>query len=246
MFAELKANKALIVKAKKSEVKRKPNNFALRPTEAIKNLNVPDGKIKAVISNTNYIDSHDDVHLDGSMSKTASEQQNKVYYVADHKLEVSNVIAEPKDIAMSLETISFMDLGLSSAKQTEALIFTIDKSNLLHDMAIKLIDKNAPVKNSIRMQYVKIDLAINSTDDEYKDEYKTWSECYPKLANPEKADELGYFWAVRELKIINEGSMVLQPSNDMTPIEVGKTTSEPEPPKSTRKTVTQMLQNVNV
>ena len=62
------------------------------------------------------------------------------------------------------------------------------------------------------------------------------------------ADELGYFWAVRELKIVNEGSMVLFGSNDMTPIKDSSDADEShhdknEPDDSTQS-VTDMLQKV--
>ena len=98
------------------------------------------------------------------------------------------------------------------------------------------------------MQYVNIDLSVNDYDSE--EEYKVWSEVYPKLANKEVADEMGYFWAVRELKLVNEGSMVLFGSNSATPIdtqtEAANSTSNNEPSKDTQISVTQMLQKVNV
>jgi translation elongation factor EF-Tu-like GTPase len=99
------------------------------------------------------------------------------------------------------------------------------------------------------MQYLKVDLAINDEGEDYKDEYKTWLEIYPKIANKERADDAGYFFAVRELKIVNEGSMVLFGSNDATPIkdnEAVSDTSIKEPSKDTQITVTQMLQKINV
>jgi ribosomal protein L37E len=38
------------------------------------------------------------------------------------------------------------------------------------------------------------------------------------IANKADADLMGYFWAVTELKIRDEGSMVVKGSNDATPI----------------------------
>jgi hypothetical protein len=110
-----------------------------------------------------------------------------------------------------------------------------------------LIEDKEDMQNSIRMQYVKIDLAFN--DEEYEDEYKVWKEVYPQISNKERADELGYFYAVRELKIVNEGSMVLFGSNDATPIKdieaVNDTSSKQEPSKDTRS-VREILQTINV
>ena len=251
MFAELKANKKMLLLKKKSEVKTKRNDFMLSvdANNTLKALSgMEKGFIYPIISNTNFMDSHNDVHLNGSMSKTASEQYGKVYYVADHKLEVDSVIATPKNVDMMLKIVDWKELAYDFEGKTEALIFRIAEDKIVHEKALKMIKDKDPVQNSIRMQYVNIDLAIN--DPEEEDEYKTWLEVYPKLANKERADEMGYFWAVRELKIINEGSMVLFGSNSATPIE-SKTeavddTSKDEPSIDTQITVTEMLQKVKV
>jgi hypothetical protein len=86
------------------------------------------------------------------------------------------------------------------------------------------------------MQYVRMDLAVN--DDEYKDEFKTWQEVYPLLGNPEEADKDGYFWAVREAKLI-EVSAVLLGSNVLTPTLI------PQPPKGTEKSEPAKPININ-
>ena len=247
MIEALKSNKELIIKQKKSEIKKKTSPFALSNDISLKSLkNGADGMIYPIISNTNYLDSHNDVHLNGSMSKTASEQQGKVYYVVDHKLEVDSVIATPKNVEMSLDVVDFKDLGLDIEGKTECLVFGVERKNVMHTKALKMIDEGQP-QNSIRMQYVKIDLAVNDGGEDYNEEYKVWNEVYSGLANKEKADEMGYFWAVRELKIVNEGSMVLFGSNDMTPVkhtEADVVTSDKNEPLDDTQTVTDMLQEV--
>ena len=239
MFAELKANKDLLVKQKKSEVKCKRMELAvteLNPANITKAENQTSTKIYPVISTTNYMDSHNDVHLNGSMTKTATEQNGKVYYVADHELRVNSIIAQPKNVNMYLEKVG----------DNEYLMFEVDKTKIMHRKALELIEDKAPLQNSIRMQYVKIDLAVN--DAEMEEEYKAWTEVYPKILNKERADEKGYFWAVRELKIVNEGSLVLFGSNDQTPVKdseaVVNDTSKDEPLQDTQITVTQMLQKI--
>lgn len=253
MFAELKANKDILITKKKSEIKCKRLDLpAVIETKsgAVKSLiKSENNKINAIISNTNYMDSHDDVHLNGSMSKTASEQYGKVYYVADHELRVDSIIATPKNVDMQVKVMDWSELGVNADGQTEVLMFGVDKDNIMHEKALKLIESKEPIQNSIRMQYVKIDLAIN--DNESEQEFKTWNEVYPKLANKERADEQGYFWAVRELKIINEGSMVLFGSNDATPIkdntEAVNDTSKNEPSiVDTHWDVREALQKIEV
>ena len=68
------------------------------------------------------------------------------------------------------------------------------------------------------MQYVKIDLAIDSSDSDMEEEKAVWDMYINDIANKEAAIEQGYFWAVTEAKIYKEGSMVLAGSNDVTPM----------------------------
>jgi len=249
MFKALKSNKSLLVKQKKSEIKKKVNVYGQLPQISVKSIEKgQDGMIYPIISNTNYLDSHNDVHLNGSMSKTATEQSGKVYYVADHKLEVDSIIATPKNVKISLESVDFKSLGLDIEGKSECLVFEIPKKEILHNKALRLIESKEPLQNSIRMQYVKMDLAVNDNGEDYSDEYKVWNEVYPKLANKERADDMGYFWAVRELKIVNEGSMVLFGSNDMTPIKDSSDAEQShqkiEPTDDVTQNVTDMLQKV--
>ena len=69
-------------------------------------------------------------------------------------------------------------------------------------------------QHSVGMYYINLDLAVN--DPEMKAEYSTWNKIIDKLGNKEKAEEEGFFWAVKEAKLI-ETSAVLAGSNELTP-----------------------------
>jgi len=84
------------------------------------------------------------------------------------------------------------------------------------------------VKNhSVGMQYVNIELALN--DEEEKDEFATWNKYIDSIANREEVEQKGYFWAVKEAKVI-EGSAVPIGSNRITPT---LDNTEKQPPLST-------------
>ena len=112
--------------------------------------------------------------------------------------------------------MTWKSLGLPYDGTTEALIFesTIEKKRnefMLNQYA------NGWVKNhSVGMRYVQLDLAINSEAEWNKEEKDLWDKFYPVIANKETADERGYFWVVKEAKII-EGSAVVMGSNSATP-----------------------------
>ncbi len=82
------------------------------------------------------------------------------------------------------------------------------------------------------LQYVKIDLAINDPD--AITEFETWNKYIDTIINKDMVREQGFFWAVKEIKLL-ENSAVLFGANELTPtLEVG-TKNIDEPEQSTQK-----------
>ena len=74
-------------------------------------------------------------------------------------------------------------------------------------------------QHSVGMRYVQLFMAINESDDKYyREEYEVWEKYYPQVINQKDAEELGYFFAVTEAKVI-EGSAVPLGSNWVTPTQ---------------------------
>ena len=78
------------------------------------------------------------------------------------------------------------------------------------------------------MRYIELSLAYPSTKPEDKEENETWNKVYPLIVNKNKADEDGYFWAVKEAAIVKEGSAVIAGSNSVTPYTLQRKNNEPE------------------
>ena len=183
--------------------------------------------VKVVINTTNFLDSHGDVHVNGIWNKSVKDNVSFLH-LQEHEREFDKVITD--SAKGYVQSMTWKKLGLPYDGKTEALIFesTIDKKRnefMLNQYA------NGWVKNhSVGMRYVQLELAIN-TEAEYDKEYKAlWDEFYPIIANKENADERGYFWVVKEAKII-EGSAVVMGSNSATPTL--ETKEEVEPSKDT-------------
>lgn len=206
-------------------------------------INEPDQlNVKVVINTTNFLDSHGDVHVNGIWNKSVKDNATFLH-LQEHERDFDKVIT---DTAKGyVKSMTWKQLGLSYEGKTEALIFesNIDKKRnefMLNQYA------NGWVKNhSVGMRYVQLELAINS-EAEWDKEYKTlWDEYYSIIANKEVADERGYFWVVKEAKII-EGSAVVMGSNSATPTLENKDfeavlddTSKTEPSEDTQKAETQ-------
>lgn len=227
MISELVKNKSDIISLKKAHIHKSREkgqaidlcHYDVKSNSAKKGIEEFDaGYIYPVISNTGYMDFHNDVHLAGSMNKTANEQQGKVHYIVNHSLEIGKVIAYPKDVEMMIKTLSWTELGKSYSGTTEALIFKTRIQDYSNDDAAKVVRKRLPAQNSIRMQYLRVELGVKEENEEWAKENEIWSKYANQIANKERADEVGYAWFVEELKIIQEGSMVLLGSNDSTPI----------------------------
>ena len=80
------------------------------------------------------------------------------------------------------------------------------------------LEETIQIEDSVRMQYVKILLAIDSEEKEDKEFKKKFDKHINDIANKEVAIDRGFFWGVSEAKIIKEGSMVLFGSNEVTPL----------------------------
>ena len=171
-----------------------------------------------VINTTNLMDSHSDVHLKGIWNKSIKEQQGSVHYVVEHELKVSSVIAYPKDVEIMVKDIDWKDLGQGFEGTTQALIFKTNVFDYSNDSARKAIEHKAPVQHSVRMQYVKVELAINSKSPDFLKEKEAYDKYLPEIVNKDVVEKQGYFWAVAEAKIYKEGSMVLFGSNSVTPM----------------------------
>jgi hypothetical protein len=234
-----------IVAVKKATIKSSdgvPMRMLTTKGEAMKSFDfMKNGKYYPVINTTNILDSHSDVHLKNIWTKSVKDQQGKVFYLVNHSIKVGDVVAWPDNVRPFVQELSWEELGYEYEGTTEALIYEVELDDDSNDTAVKAIKNKRPVQNSVRMQYVKIEMCINSGDKDHKDYKANYDKYFPEIANKE-AEVEGYFWAVSEAKIVKEGSMVLDGSNQATPI-LENNTSQPsedtddEPPKSTPKRI---------
>jgi hypothetical protein len=241
MFKALKANKKEILALKTATIKcsegilMKPeliDKLIENGNEEIKaSFTKQSGHIYPVINTTNFMDSHKDVHFDGIWDKSKGEQKGKVYYALNHKLEIGQIIAYPKDVEIFTHQFTFKELGHDYEGSTQALIYKVKLQDYANKDALAVIDNKLPAQNSVRMQYVKVQMGINSTEKGYEQEKSYYDSRIENIANKDQVAEDGYFFGVTEAKISKEGSLVLLGSNSVTPILYA---SEPE--KSTHET----------
>lgn len=239
-ISEIVKNKAELISLKKAQIKtvnggltNVSKEFALKGVFKDNELSLD----RTIVGNTYlWMDSHDDVHAKNVFSKSIKENKS-IFHLHDHEFKLTSKVGEPKSVYE--KEISWGDLGVNKEGSTQALLMDTE---ILKDYNPQIFDAyktNKINQHSVGMVYVKIDLAVN--DAEYEDEYKAWSDNIDSIGNKEVAEEKGYFWLVREAKLI-EISAVLMGSNELTPTmqenkeEADKITSSIEPVITTQKT----------
>jgi hypothetical protein len=236
----LMANKREIIDFKKSVMKYADAfGITIQQAGVMKSLNtshkddVASGVIKrTVIGNTyNWMDSHDDVHLDNVFSSSISQRQDKIWHLHDHEQKITAKVGKPASIYE--KSVEWKDLGVDKAGKTMALFMD---SNIIKDYNSVIFDQYLSCdidQHSVGMMYVQLDLAVN--DPEMKSEFSVWNKYIDLIGNKEKAIDQGFFWAVKEAKLV-EISCVLQGSNELTPTVENEPEEEEDdkstPPKS--------------
>ena len=219
------ANKAELIELKKAEKKFTNGlNAVLNNKSVAKGLYKNDeSKLERTIVGNTYLfmDSHDDVHAKGVFTKSIKERQDKIFHLHDHEFKITSKVGEP--IKVYEQSISWKDLGFNASGTTEALFMDTE---IVKDYNAQIYNEYKTDKinqHSVGMQYVKIDLAVN--DEDYKEEFKLWNDTIDTIGNKDYAESKGYYWYVREAKLI-EISAVLLGSNELTPT-LGENKKEP-------------------
>jgi hypothetical protein len=225
LFSFLVTNKNMIISQRKAQIKYA--DAIICPVELVESSiqvdkakpedmempNPDEMMVKAVINTTNLLDSHMDVHLPGIWNKSLKENRN-IMHMQEHGNKFTDVIAMGEDLKASTKTYDWQKLGFDFEGKTEALVFDSKVKKDRNAMMFDQYKKGYVNNHSVGMQYVKIEMAINDKD--YKEEFAAWNKYYPEITNKEDADKRGFFFAVKEAKVI-EGSAVLRGSNYATP-----------------------------
>jgi len=174
--------------------------------------------VKAVGNTYFYIDSDYDMLVSGCCSKSISDRgplssaTAKIKHQSDHVLNTKNVVGRltvlEERVIEGKEVLYFESFIPETTKGND------DLENYKQD----IYDNH-----SIGFRYKNLVLAIRDSEEE--SERKAWEEFYPRALNPEKADEYGFFWVVKEVELF-EISVVSFGANRLTPNLTGKSEEE--------------------
>jgi len=195
--------------------------------DAEKKIKIDSNYYYFVINSANYLDSHEDVHLDGNWNKTVKDKQGKVYFVWHHEFEnPENILSFPEDVEMFTAKVSWSLLGKDYNGETYCLVFKISKDKIQSEKVIKWLEQNRKLQLSPRMRYVEILFCVNSENPEYAKQKKNYDDIFPLIVNKDEfVDEIDYFFGIKQSEIVMEASLLPFGSNSAT-AEIGKYQSE--------------------
>ena len=218
-IAWLVTNKEKVIEMKKAAIKHAdgisfsiPGTFGVMQ-KASSGSNKTELMVKAVINTTNLMDSHYDVHIPGLWDKSLNENK-MIMHLQEHNMSFDKIISDGDDLKAYVQSYTWKELGFNFSGKTQALIFDSNVKADVNPFMFKQYSNGRVKNHSVGMRYVKLIFAVS--DDQYGAEYEAWEKYYPEIANKEVADSVGYFWVVKEAKVI-EGSAVPLGSNYATP-----------------------------
>lgn len=183
-------------------------------------------KVKFIGNTALFCDSHMDVLSIGCYTKTVNERGLIIPHLVDHVHNLEAKVGKTLDVSTEMVSVSMFGID-SDVKTTEALTMTSEVNRLWNPKIFQLYKDEEVNQHSVGMQYMKIELAVNSEDEDYKEEFALWNKVFPLVINKEKVEKRGYFWYVTEIKLY-EISAVLFGSNELTPtIETQKHIEQP-------------------
>lgn len=230
LFKFLKDNNDTLQRQKKAKEKQADSvifvsggDSALEVTKAVGASSNPDElKVKVVINTTNILDSHGDVHQVGIWNKSVKDN-NGILFLQEHRLAFDKIIADGDELKVSVQTFTWKELGFNFNGNTEALVFDATIKRDRNPEMFKQYANGWVKEHSVGMRYMQLVLCVNSEKDYYGAEKEAWDKYISTVINKELAEDRGWFYAVKEAKVI-EGSAVPKGSNFATPtLEVGKT-----------------------
>ena len=121
-------------------------------------------------------------------------------------------------------------MGVRKDGTTQCIVFTTEIKKAYNEKIFYFYKTGKINQHSIGLQYIKLLLCIN--DDSEEVEFANWNKYIDLVINKEYVESKGYFWAVPEIRLL-ENSCVLFGANELTPTLDVKMDTEDQPHTST-------------
>lgn len=196
---------------KKTIEQKLATHFGVKIAEGDLQLKVDedDRTVKAIGNTYFFIDSDQDMLVTGAATKSINDRgpksnaTAKIKHQSDHILNTKNVvgrITELNEREIDGNTVLYFESFIPETRKGD---------DDLENYKAGLYDNH-----SIGFRYKQIELAVKNSTNET--ERKLYDEFIGKALNPEKGEEMGFFWVVKEIELF-EISVVSFGANQLTP-----------------------------
>ena len=217
-------NKESIIAQKKAEMKKADcvsfapviihdKNSAAKANEPINVSDLNLLKVEVIINTSNLLDGHGDVHIPGLWKKSLKENK-MIMHLQEHAMRFDKIISDGKNLKAFTRDFTWTELGVNFEGNTQALTFESTIERKRNEFMLQQYGNGYVKNHSVGMRYVQLVFCVN--DDNWGAEFEAWEKYFPMVANQDAAEEKGFFWAVKEAKVV-EGSAVPLGSNWITP-----------------------------
>ena len=170
--------------------------------------------VRCIINATKVLDSHRDLHIDGIWKKSLSELK-KIYLCQEHNLTFKGIISQ--DVKPYTKVYTFQELGIDLGGSTECLVFDCVIKRNRNPYMFEQYLKGYVQNHSVRMMYTKEYFCMKNDNEDGVQFQENYDKYFPLITNKIGNENVPWFYAVTEAKIIDEGSAVVKGSCFATP-----------------------------
>lgn len=189
---------------------------------------------RTIVGNTyNWMDSHDDAHLNNLFGQSIKDRNGRIYHRHDHINQLTAKVGKFSKVYE--QTVNWTDVGVEKIGQTMALLGDSAIKRAYNQLIFDSYKDGEIDQHSVGMRYIKLFLGVN--DHQYREEFETWNKYAPLLGNIDKAIKRGFCFFIKEAALI-EISCVTEGSNELTGMyNPAKASVTIDPPSSSQKSV---------
>lgn len=221
LHAYLRSNVDKLIKQKKSlPVKSDIMDWGCLPVNKSQQLKEdgtmlsPDEiEVNNIANLSGWCDSYVDVCIKNCWQKGITDKAI-VYHLKNHDYSTDDIVGKDAELYTKMFDLNYFGIE-SDVKKAQALMMRsiVPKD---YDKKTFLLYKDNQIKqHSIGYWIIQMKLCIDSEMEEDEQYKKNWDKYYPEVINKDKVDKYGFFWALTEIRIL-ENSCVLFGANEHT------------------------------
>lgn len=209
----IKQKKSLPVKSDIMEWGCLPVNKAQQIKEDGTQLSADEIEVNNIANLSGWCDSYIDVCIKNCWQKGITDK-SIVYHLKNHDYSTDDIVGKDAELYTKMFDLSYFGIQ-SDVQKAQALMMRSIVPKKYDPKTYYLYQDNQIKQHSIGYWIIQMKLCLDSELEEDEQYKKNWDKYYPEVINKDKVDKYGFFWALTEIRIL-ENSCVLFGANEHT------------------------------